>query len=66
MLNIFELINNGANYIVSPNIMNSFDSYIEKDEMEYHLLVPNRILMEHWSIKKLFEKYYIQEIFEVS
>lgn len=66
MLDIFELINNGANYIVSLNIMNSFDAYIEKGELEYHLLVPNRILMDHWSIKKLFEKYYIQEIFEVS
>ena len=66
MLDIFELINNGANYIVSLSIMNSFDVYIEKDELEYHLLVPNHILMDHWSIKKLFEKYYIQEMFEVS
>ncbi len=51
MLNIFELINNGSNYIVSLNIGKSFDIYIEKDEPEYHLLVPNSVLMDSWSIK---------------
>lgn len=66
MLNIFELIKNGSNYIVSLNIGKSFDIFIKKDEPEYHLLVPNSILIDCWSIKKLFEKYYIQEIFEVS
>lgn len=66
MSNIFGFINNGSNYIVSLNTGKSFDVYIEKNEPEYHLLVPNHVLGDSWSIKKLFEKYYVQEIFAVS
>ncbi len=66
MLDIFNLIRNGAQYIVRPNLGKTFDSFIEKDADEYHLLVGNWNLMDRWSIDRLFGKYYIQELFELS
>ena len=66
MLDIFGLIRNGAKYIVWLDLGKTFDTYVEKDKREYHLIVRNSNLMDKWSIERLFEKYYIQEIFEIS
>lgn len=66
MLDIFNLIRNGDKYIVWPNLGQTFDSFVEEDANEYHLLVRNLNLMDRWSIDRLFEKYYIQELFELS
>ena len=66
MLDIFALIRNGVEHTEWPDLGKTFDSYVEKNEEEYHLLVRNWDLMDKWSINRLFEKYYIQELFEIA
>ena len=66
MLDFFDLIRNGGKYIVRTDLGKTFDIYLAKNENEYHLLVANCNLMDRWSIEKLFDKYYIQDVFELS
>lgn len=66
MLDIINLIRNGSKYIVWLNLGKTFDTFVEKDENEYHLLVGNGTVLDKWSIDKLFNQYYIQELFELS
>ena len=66
MLSLLDLIYNGNNHYVQFNLGKTFDDYIFRDEDEYHLLIGQVHLLDIWSISRLLEKYYIQEVFELA
>lgn len=66
MLSLFDLIYNGNDHYVQFNLGKTFDDYISSDEDDYHLLIGQHHLLDRWSISRLFEKYYIQEVFELA
>lgn len=65
-IDIFGCIYKGADYIVRLELGKTFDKYLEKNEEEYILLVPNSILLDFWSVEKFFERYYVHAIFELA
>lgn len=66
LINLFDLIKNGSDYLVWLEPPDTFGKYMEKDMDEYHFLVPNDVLMDRWGIEKLSQKYYIHELFDLA
>lgn len=64
-MNILKSVREGRN-VVFFNLGKSFDKYIEEDKYDYILLVPNVALLDKWSIDRLFSKYHLHEMFELS
>jgi len=66
MMDIFKMISDGSKYIAWSHLGKTFDKYIDEDKDEYYLLVPNQDVMDRWSIGRLFQKYHMLELFELS
>lgn len=66
MVDILNIIKNGSGRIVPSNLGETFNELIDKDQPEYHLLIPNTVLLDKWSLEKFFQKYFIHELFDLS
>lgn len=64
MKRIFDMIRKGSKYIVRENLGRAFDKYVQDDKEDYYLLVPNIHVMDRKSLNRIFERYYIHEIFD--
>lgn len=66
MKRIFDMIRKGSKYIVRENLGRAFDKYVQDDKEDYYLLVPNIHVMDRKSLNRIFERYYIHEIFDIA
>ena len=66
MKRIFDMIRKGSKYIVRENLGRAFDKHVQDDKEDYYLLVPNIHVMDRKSLNRIFERYYIHEIFDIA